>query len=607
MTTKKKRGSQASRSALVVLDDVQKRLATIETVDEAKSIIDQAELFRVYAKKAWKGLEVQNHCTYIKLGAERRAGELLAQIEREAGKRDGETSYQAVMRSAELDAMTAHRWQRLARLTVAQLETFWRECDRAGEELTSARVAREFKTQMGPNGDASERERSEGEQVYDAAKTLKQSADRFLQLGCDDESLVLILRDRRYFDSGNVQGLRSSFFALRDRLGVAIGQLTWRMNVKMDEHLDSLTRDSLVAKAERSVEQPSSAGPWYPGGTFPPWDVPNWFDARLKGTPGYYPHALISFHTWHEWQHKPFPEEGFLFGDSGGFSIMTKGVVINPREVIRWQAATCKVGAILDVPPIDSRGNRFFEEGLAGTLSNIKVALPFYREQRAAGTAFRWWGVVQGWTTQELQRWWEQVSRVYPFTDEGEGWALKPRPNITPTSTARVLRFVAQHPEIKRIHLLATTGVGAVATLITLGAASGLELASYDSTTFILMAINRGLLKIDEDGLGWSNESERGGERQLRDYLLETCQCAACTQLRDEVDRYDSGRTRRPTCGGHSRDTKRSTTTPVSHILFSTGRRERLERGAAGQRCQRATRTRFRDVTRARLTFRQDG
>ncbi len=218
---------------------------------------------------------------------------------------------------------------------------------------------------------------------------------------------------------------------------------------------------------------------------------------------------------------------------------MTKGVVINPREVIRWQAATCKVGAILDVPPIDSRGNRFFEEGLAGTLSNIKVALPFYREQRAAGTAFRWWGVVQGWTTQELQRWWEQVSRVYPFTDEGEGWALKPRPNITPTSTARVLRFVAQHPEIKRIHLLATTGVGAVATLITLGAASGLELASYDSTTFILMAINRGLLKIDEDGLGWSNESERGGERQLRDYLLETCQCAACTQLRDEVDRYD--------------------------------------------------------------------
>ncbi len=258
MTTKKKRGSQASRSALVVLDDVQKRLATIETVDEAKSIIDQAELFRVYAKKAWKGLEVQNHCTYIKLGAERRAGELLAQIEREAGKRDGETSYQAVMRSAELDAMTAHRWQRLARLTVAQLETFWRECDRAGEELTSARVAREFKTQMGPNGDASERERSEGEQVYDAAKTLKQSADRFLQLGCDDESLVLILRDRRYFDSGNVQGLRSSFFALRDRLGVAIGQLTWRMNVKMDEHLDSLTRDSLVAKAERSVEQPDT-------------------------------------------------------------------------------------------------------------------------------------------------------------------------------------------------------------------------------------------------------------------------------------------------------------------------------------------------------------
>ena len=65
-------------NSLMVLNDIQRRLATITTVDEAKKIRDQAEAIRVYAKKVKAGLAVQNRAAAIKILAEGRAGELLA-------------------------------------------------------------------------------------------------------------------------------------------------------------------------------------------------------------------------------------------------------------------------------------------------------------------------------------------------------------------------------------------------------------------------------------------------------------------------------------------------------------------------------------------------
>ena len=71
-------GRRAKMDKLVVLTAIERRLATIETVDEAKAIRDQAEAIRVYAKGARKGLDIQNRACGIKLLSERRAGELLA-------------------------------------------------------------------------------------------------------------------------------------------------------------------------------------------------------------------------------------------------------------------------------------------------------------------------------------------------------------------------------------------------------------------------------------------------------------------------------------------------------------------------------------------------
>lgn len=269
-----------------------------------------------------------------------------------------------------------------------------------------------------------------------------------------------------------------------------------------------------------------------------PWDIPNWLDERLKGTAAYYPHALASYFHWRDLKHRPFPADGFTMGDSGGFTVMTKGAKIDPRHVLRWQVDTCKVGVVLDVPPVDVGKKRIFEDALDKTKKNTQLVLDHYLKLRKAGSPFRWWGVVHGWHEADLAHWHQQMADIYPFTDEGEGWAFKARPHINPRTTARVLRFVAQQPEMKKIHLLMTTGTPAIAVLLVLGPQAGVEFASYDSTTFTLQAINRTLMVPDADGFNYIMQRETGKERQVRDYLLETCDCLSCAAIRDDLQRY---------------------------------------------------------------------
>lgn len=268
------------------------------------------------------------------------------------------------------------------------------------------------------------------------------------------------------------------------------------------------------------------------------WDCPNWLDPRHVGTPGYYPHLLVSYFHWRGLRHRPFPPEGFRFGDSGGYTIMTGDAVIDPREVLNWQIRTCTVGAILDFPPIDKNGAKIFEEGLERTCRNVLVVRGKYQEHLKADGKFRWWGVCHGWSNEDLERWYRTVTEIYPFTLEGEGWAFKPRPNITSRTTARVLHFIGQHPEIKRAHLLMTTGVDAVATLLCLGPEAGLEFASYDSSTATLMATNRSIIEPTSDGLSWDAEREIKTQKHIRSRLQKHCQCFSCEQLRGDIERY---------------------------------------------------------------------
>jgi site-specific DNA-methyltransferase (adenine-specific) len=85
MTTDLVLDDSSSPSPLVRLETARRLLAEVRGVDDARAIRDVAEAARIYARQARLGLEAQNDAAEIKLRAERKLGELLAQSERNPG------------------------------------------------------------------------------------------------------------------------------------------------------------------------------------------------------------------------------------------------------------------------------------------------------------------------------------------------------------------------------------------------------------------------------------------------------------------------------------------------------------------------------------------
>ncbi len=126
-------------------------LAEARTLGEIKQIMGIAEAARTYARAAKLGLEAANHAAEIKLRAERKAGELLAQLERNNNGGDRHSSvfqpgilseYTAVLTENDIAPVTAYRWQTAATVPENVFESFVDRIKRGQTELTSASVLR---------------------------------------------------------------------------------------------------------------------------------------------------------------------------------------------------------------------------------------------------------------------------------------------------------------------------------------------------------------------------------------------------------------------------------------------------------------------------------
>jgi len=115
--------------SLVQLDEARRLLSEIQNIDEIKNIRDKAEAMRVYAKQAKLGLEAQNHAAEIKLRAERRAGELLRDMEKNKGGRPTDETDNTLLpvtppklSEIGISKMQSSRWQALADIPDARFE-----------------------------------------------------------------------------------------------------------------------------------------------------------------------------------------------------------------------------------------------------------------------------------------------------------------------------------------------------------------------------------------------------------------------------------------------------------------------------------------------------
>ena len=272
----------------------------------------------------------------------------------------------------------------------------------------------------------------------------------------------------------------------------------------------------------------------------------NWLDPEGEPYGTFHPHCLLSFPYWRTTRTE-FEPSVFVMGDWGGYAIATQGIIVPPRACLNWQMATCAMGFAVDHPPKHCANKPPPEEGhkanysncLNETLINVEMALPLYEKARAEGSAFALWGVAHGANVHELGNWFDEVRNIYPFDDADEGWGLKLPGRKTPMKAARWMRFV-QDRRLRRVHFFQDGGPKIMAVMLALGPPAGLEWWSTDSTSPITSGINRVLITLAKDGLGFGPSIQErfletdGEDRGARDWMLKHCRCQSCEWLKED-------------------------------------------------------------------------
>ena len=139
-----------SPAELVALTNVQLALARVKDVDDVKEIRDKAEAVRKYIESAGLGLEVQNKAAELKLRAERKAGEMLAEMKLHGGDRRSDVSGDRTrLEDLGISKDQSSRWQLLARVPAKLFDEFVAQFNVRQVELTTAealRFARRLRT-----------------------------------------------------------------------------------------------------------------------------------------------------------------------------------------------------------------------------------------------------------------------------------------------------------------------------------------------------------------------------------------------------------------------------------------------------------------------------
>lgn len=136
--------SDAEKSnQLALLSRVERALACAESIDDVKDIRDKAEAARKYAESASLGLEAQNYAAEVKLRAERKAGELIAELQLHGGDRRSKDSEERIrLEDLGISKDQSSRWQLIARIPERAFETHISGTKEASSELTTTSVVK---------------------------------------------------------------------------------------------------------------------------------------------------------------------------------------------------------------------------------------------------------------------------------------------------------------------------------------------------------------------------------------------------------------------------------------------------------------------------------
>ena len=143
---------------LALIEAASRALAEARSVEDVKVVRDKAEAIRAYYRQQKGCFEAQQDAAELKLRAERRLGELLAETVNHNGSRGVGSTMEPTIPEG-ISKKQSHRWQRIASLDGEEFERHIQETRAVRDELTTAGVLRlakkSAKPEPGPlaNGD----------------------------------------------------------------------------------------------------------------------------------------------------------------------------------------------------------------------------------------------------------------------------------------------------------------------------------------------------------------------------------------------------------------------------------------------------------------------
>lgn len=129
----------SNEDGVAFLESAKVALGRANSMEDVKDWRDKAEAMRTYAMQAKLGFEVQNRAAEVKLRAERRAGELLAEGARDRGRPSKKPSPGEGFSLADFGVSwkQSSNWQRVATLSEDKFECFLADTALAGREITT--------------------------------------------------------------------------------------------------------------------------------------------------------------------------------------------------------------------------------------------------------------------------------------------------------------------------------------------------------------------------------------------------------------------------------------------------------------------------------------
>jgi hypothetical protein len=132
---------------LTHFDRARQELELAATIDEVKKIRDKAEALRQYAKQSRLSLDMQNRCAEIRIRAERRAGDMLKEMEKHPpgpipvkDRLHDATNLPPRLDDLGISKSQSSRWQAIASIPEEDFEERVESLKVSGRELTSSEM-----------------------------------------------------------------------------------------------------------------------------------------------------------------------------------------------------------------------------------------------------------------------------------------------------------------------------------------------------------------------------------------------------------------------------------------------------------------------------------